>query len=255
MESFHVVIPARYDSRRFPGKPLANLCGKTMIQRVIERAQTSAAERVVVATDDQRIYDAVFDTTTAEVVMTSADHKCGSDRIAETVDRLNFDDNQIVVNIQGDEPLLPAPLINHVAGELMTGRPVKVATAAHPVESIDDWQDPNRVKCIIDGGGYAIYFSRTPVPWCDNCDEIPNNALQHIGIYAYRTSFLKHMTAMPQCALEASEKLEQLRILFNGERIAVYVTERYRGIGIDTPADVDEFTKLLVLRQNDAKFE
>lgn len=253
MESFHVVIPARYDSRRFPGKPLVDLSGKTMIQRVVERAQMSAAQRVVVATDDQRIYDVVAESTTAEVLMTSPDHKSGSDRIAETVEKLDFDDNQIVVNIQGDEPLLPPTLINDVAVELMTGKPVKVATAAHPLESMDDWRDPNRVKCIIDKDGYAIYFSRTPVPWCDNRGELPKNSLQHIGIYAYRTSFLKRMTAMPQCALEASEKLEQLRILFNGELIAVYVSERYRGIGIDTPADVDKFNQLINTRARELK--
>ena len=245
MESFYVVIPARYESRRFPGKPLANLCGKTMIQRVVERAQMSAAERVVVATDDQRIYDAVADSTTAEVMMTSTKHKSGSDRIAETVNALNFDENQIVVNIQGDEPLLPASLINNVATELMTERPVQVATAAHPLETVEDWRDPNRVKCVLDHDGCAIYFSRAPLPWQDNLSNVPKDALQHIGIYAYRASFLKQMTTMSQCALEATEKLEQLRILFNGERIAVYVTEYYRGIGIDTPADVKKFTQLL----------
>ena len=242
MTPFAAIIPARYASTRFPGKPLADLGGKPMVVRVCERARASGAQPVCVATDDERIARAVrehgFDAR-----MTRADHASGTDRIAEAALQLGLADEAIVVNVQGDEPLIAPQLIARVAAALQRNPQASVATACHPVHDATAFANPNVVKVVLDAAGRALYFSRAPIPhWRDRTAPaaLPDapRPLRHVGLYAYRAGFLRRFPALPPAPLEQCEALEQLRVLWHGERIAVHVAPHGPGPGVDTPEDL-----------------
>ena len=216
--SFKIVIPARYASSRLPGKPLLDIAGKPMIQHVYERAKESKASHVIIATDDDRI-EQVAAAFGADVCMTRIDHISGTDRLAEVAAKRAFADNDIIINVQGDEPCLPASLINQVADDLVQHPDADMATLFSQIDHEKHIFDPNAVKVIMDKLGYALYFSRAPIPWMrDHFDqqstlppELPH--YRHIGLYGYRASFLKHYAELESCVLEREESLEQLRAL------------------------------------------
>lgn len=238
----NIIIPARFGSTRLAGKPLADVAGKTLIQRVHDCARASGAERIVIATDDPRIGD-VAKSFGAEVVMTDAAHRSGTDRIAEVVARLGLADDAIVVNLQGDEPLMPPALIRQVAETLASHSDAAVATACHVIHSDDEFTNPNVVKVVTDARGYALYFSRAPIPWPrERMAGKPSGstrAWRHIGLYGYRAGFVRRFAEWPACPLEETEQLEQLRVLWHGERIAVCESAELPGAGVDTPEDLE----------------
>jgi 3-deoxy-manno-octulosonate cytidylyltransferase (CMP-KDO synthetase) len=242
-QDFIAVIPARFGSSRLPGKPLADIDGRPMIAWVYERAQQSGASDVLVATDDERIAAACREFGAA-VELTSANHESGTDRIAEVAERLEWADDQIVVNVQGDEPLLPPALISQVAVLLGQDPDAGVATLVTPVLSRDEWQDPNLARVIVDRNGRALYFSRAPIPWPRDGGTPP--ALRHIGLYAYRVDALKQIAATSPCELEQVERLEQLRALWLGMKIVVAEACEVPPRGVDTEADLDAVRELLV---------
>ena len=244
MTEFVVVIPARYASTRLPGKPLRKINGKTMIEHVYERGQESGASEVVIATDDNRIAGAA-EAFGATVCMTRADHQSGTERIAEVADLLDWDDSQIVVNLQGDEPSMPATLINQCASLLADGV-ADIATLASPFLNRDDYESSNCVKVIRDNNDHAIYFSRAMIPYARDDEQrqgAQDAALHHHGIYAYRCGILRTLVCAAPSALEVSERLEQLRALSLGMAIAVGVPPVRPGIGIDTEADLARAAK------------
>lgn len=248
---FTVVIPARYASTRFPGKPLADIGGKPMVVRVAERAVRSGASRIIVATDDTRIANAVNDHG-YQVLMTRSDHATGTDRLAEVAARLRLAANAIVVNVQGDEPLIAPALIRKVAENLAAHRAAAIATAACRIREARDLANPNVVKVVLDDGGYALYFSRAPIPWARDdfargIRKLPANlpALRHLGIYAYRCSFLRAYARLKPAAIERAEALEQLRALAHGYRISVAISSAAPHPGVDTPADLRKVKQLL----------
>jgi len=238
-----VIIPARYGSTRLPGKPVLEVArevtGKYIIQHVYERAaRASSVERVIVATDDRRVAEVVAGFG-GEVRMTSAEHRSGTDRIAEVAAEL---DAPIIVNVQGDEPEIHPDQVEQVIQLLVEDREAVMGTLAHPIESREEWLDPNVVKVVLDADGCALYFSRSPIPYLRDYDgpleAAPARPLHHLGIYSYRRDFLLLYAALPHSPLEEAEKLEQLRALGAGYRIKVGITDR-RSIGIDTPADLE----------------
>ncbi len=259
---FIVVIPARYASTRLPGKPLADICGKPMIVRVAERAQASGAESVIIATDSEAVAQAAR-AHGLDTVMTRADHVSGTDRIAEVSARLAFDPSAIVVNVQGDEPMVAPELIRAAARLLADDEGASVATACHPIHDVAEFLNPNAVKVVLDGTGGALYFSRAPIPWprdafnTEALKRVFANALagapakswrklpadlpcyRHIGIYAYRAAFLAQYSRLKPAPLEQFEALEQLRVLWHGYRIAVALREDAPEPGVDTPADLE----------------
>ncbi len=242
--SFTVLIPARYASTRLPGKPLADIAGKPMVVRVAERAQASGATRVVVATDDVRVRDAVIAHGVA-ACMTRGDHATGTDRLAEAAQQLGLADDEIVVNVQGDEPLLDGGLIRSMAALLEARRDAAVATACHPIDDAAEAFNPNVVKVVLDAAGYALYFSRATIPWARDAFHENSKALppdlplyRHYGLYAYRVSFLRAFPSLSPAPIERFEALEQLRALWHGYRIAVEITHGTPAPGIDTPADL-----------------
>jgi 3-deoxy-manno-octulosonate cytidylyltransferase (CMP-KDO synthetase) len=239
--SFHVIIPARYASSRFPGKPLADIAGRPMVVRVCERAAQSGAASVHVATDDERIAAAV---TAAghSCVMTRADHPSGTDRIAEAASRLKLENQDIVVNVQGDEPLIPPGLIAEVAQLLERLKDASVSTACHAIHDEQSLASPNVVKLVMDAQGYALYFSRSRIPYPR---EQAGVCYRHAGIYGYRVDFLTRYAALAASPLEKAEALEQLRVLWHGYRIAVAVSETDIPPGVDTPQDLDAVRKML----------
>lgn len=248
--SFTVVIPARYQSQRLPGKPLIDLAGKPIIQWVYEQAIQSSASHVVVATDDQRIAERVGDFG-GEACITRANHPSGTDRIQEVCQQLALSDDQVVVNVQGDEPLIPPALIDQVA-EGLTGADADMATLCEPIDSMADVTDPNIVKVVIDGRGRAMYFSRAPIPWArDEFSHEPavmpdrNNFYRHVGIYAYRVSLLNEFVTWPPVDIETTEKLEQLRALWHGAVIHVGIAASSIPPGIDTEEDLKRTLSLL----------
>jgi len=238
---FQVLIPARYASTRFPGKPLADLNGKPMVVHVCERARRSGATAVHVATDDARIADAVRAHGHA-VVMTRADHASGTDRLAEAAKLLKLAENQIVVNVQGDEPLIAPKLISRVARALAAKKAASVSTACHAIHDAAALASPNVVKVVIDRDGYALYFSRSPIPYAR---EPGATCYRHAGIYAYRASFLKKYARLKAAPLERAEALEQLRALWHGYRIAVAVSDAEIPPGVDTPADLEAVRRMI----------
>ncbi|MGR9072024.1 MAG: 3-deoxy-manno-octulosonate cytidylyltransferase [Gammaproteobacteria bacterium] len=242
---FKVVIPARYASSRLPGKPLLPIAGKPMIVHVCERAAEAAADEVVVATDDGRIYDAVS-ALGIPVVMTREDHRSGTERIAETAQLCGWPENEIIVNLQGDEPLIPPAYIREAALALGGQNKAGIATLATPIENAEEIFNPNAVKVVLDKDGYALYFSRAPIPWdrdgFDGREDKPEIGsrcyLRHIGIYAYTVGFLNRYISWKSSVLEAVEKLEQLRILWQGEAVAVATVSRIPEAGVDTLEDL-----------------
>ncbi len=246
---FTVLIPARFASTRLPGKPLADIAGKPMVVRVAERARASGAARVVVATDDARVMEAAL-AHGVEALMTSAGHPTGTDRLAEAAARLSLSPEAIVVNVQGDEPLLDASLIRRMA-ELLASHPdAAIATACHPIDDVGEAFNPNVVKVVCDARGFALYFSRATIPWArdafaDSHGRMPPNRLppgfpiyRHYGLYAYRNAFLARYPSLAPAPIERFEALEQLRALWHGYRIVVEVTTGTPAPGVDTPADL-----------------
>jgi 3-deoxy-manno-octulosonate cytidylyltransferase (CMP-KDO synthetase) len=247
--TFHVVIPARYASTRLPGKPLLDIGGRSMIQRVVEQASASAAAEVLVATDDERIAGAVRDPrgrSSRIALLTDPSLPSGTDRVAAVARERGWDDATIVVNVQGDEPFVPPALIDQAAALLERDPGASIATLAAPVESLQEFLDPNVVKVVVADDGSALYFSRAPIPWSRDGAEggLANQsrfdgALRHVGIYAYRVGALKRITAMSPSTLELCERLEQLRALQAGLRIVVAVGAVPTGPGVDTEHDLD----------------
>jgi 3-deoxy-manno-octulosonate cytidylyltransferase (CMP-KDO synthetase) len=239
MTGFVVVIPSRYASTRLPGKPLRDIEGKTMLQHVYERGMESAATDVVIATDDDRICR-VAEAFGARVCMTSDQHRSGSERIAEVCDVMDWEDDRIVVNLQGDEPTMPATLINQCAA-LLQDSSSDIATLASPIRSIEDLNNPNVVKVIVDDGGEAIYFSRAAIPFVRSKEQeiaALDIALHHHGIYAYRCGVLRRLIAAEPSQLEIVEQLEQLRALSLGMSIRVGIPGERPGAGVDTEEDL-----------------
>jgi 3-deoxy-manno-octulosonate cytidylyltransferase (CMP-KDO synthetase) len=248
--SFYVVIPARYASTRLPGKPLLDIAGKPMVVHVADKAKQSGASKIVVATDDARI-EAVVQGYGYSAVLTRQDHVSGTDRIAEVAIREAWSDDAIVVNVQGDEPLIDPALIVEVAETLANNKEAVMATACHALHSKADFLNPNIVKVVLDKNGNALYFSRAPIPYprdafATNAD-VPKDMpiYRHIGLYAYRTKFLKQYAQIPAAAIEQFESLEQLRVLYQGYKIAVAISERAPAAGVDTEADLAYVRSLL----------
>jgi 3-deoxy-manno-octulosonate cytidylyltransferase (CMP-KDO synthetase) len=239
--SFHVLIPARYASSRFPGKPLADIAGRPMVVRVCERAVQSGAASVHVATDDERIAAAVR-AAGHRFVLTRPDHPSGTDRIAEAASALKLGDGDIVVNVQGDEPLISPKLVAEVAGLLDQLNDASVSTACHAIHDEQSLTSPNVVKVVIDARGYALYFSRSRIPYPREAGGV---CYRHAGIYGYRVGFLKRYAALAPSPLEKAEALEQLRVLWHGYRIAVAVSETEIPPGVDTPQDLEAVRRML----------
>ncbi|WP_139751171.1 3-deoxy-manno-octulosonate cytidylyltransferase [Aeromonas media] len=246
--SFVVVIPARYASTRLPGKPLADIHGKPMVQHVVEKALQSGADRVIVATDDERVQQAL-QTTGVEVCMTSVDHQSGTERLAEVCRHYGFAADTIVVNVQGDEPLIPPAIIRQVADNLAAAT-APMATLSVPIQDAEDAFNPNAVKVVTDKDGYALYFSRASIPWdrdrfAKSREQIGSHYQRHIGIYAYRAGFIQRYVDWAPSALEQVEALEQLRVLWYGEKIHVAQALEAPPVGVDTQQDLDKVRALL----------
>jgi 3-deoxy-manno-octulosonate cytidylyltransferase (CMP-KDO synthetase) len=240
--SFTVLIPARLQSTRLPRKPLADIAGRPMVVRVAERARASRATRVVVAADAPEILEACA-AHGVQAIATRADHLSGSDRLAEAAAVLGLAGDDIVVNVQGDEPLIEPALIDACAAALAQRSDCVMSTVAHPIDAPDDFANPNIVKVVADRHGTALYFSRATIPfWRDGrTDRLPPQQapLRHLGLYAYRAHFLQRFPTLEVSPLEQVESLEQLRVLWHGERIALHVTDLRPGPGVDTPADLE----------------
>ncbi|WP_410678344.1 3-deoxy-manno-octulosonate cytidylyltransferase [Avibacterium paragallinarum] len=256
MTAFSVIIPARFASSRLPGKPLAEIAGKPMIAHVWQRAKQSGANRVVVATDNNAVADAVC-SFGGEVCMTSASHNSGTERLAEVVEKLALPDDEIVVNIQGDEPLIPPVIVQQVADNLANNG-VKMATLAVPLNDAEELFNPNVVKVVADKTGSVLYFSRAAIPW--NRDQFAGLSdaqktqltlqtpyLRHIGIYAYRAGFIKQYIQWQPTALENIESLEQLRVLWYGEKIHIDIAKEIPAVGVDTPEDLEKVRSIFAI--------
>jgi 3-deoxy-manno-octulosonate cytidylyltransferase (CMP-KDO synthetase) len=256
---FTVLIPARMASSRLPNKPLADIAGLPMVVRVAQRAGLSQAHTVVVAADDERIVQAC-QAHGISALLTRQDHLSGSDRLAQACHMLGLPDEAVVVNVQGDEPLIEPALINQVAQLLMARPEASMSTAAHAITELADFVNPNVVKVVTDAQQMALYFSRAPIPWWRDgqstdvvagqnkpfLDRLPSPfPLRHVGIYAYRAGFLAEFPHLPPAPMEQLESLEQLRALWHGHRIAVHTTELAPGPGVDTPDDLERVRLLL----------
>lgn len=244
--TFTVLIPARLASSRLPDKPLADIAGVPMVVRVAQQARRSGAQRVVVAGDSFEIV-AACQAHGIEAVLTRTEHPSGSDRLAEACDLLGLPDDSLVVNVQGDEPLMDPELVTDVAHLLIRRPQAAMSTAAHTIDSLTDFHNPNVVKVVLDAQHMALYFSRAPIAYPrDTPDQLPNPApLRHIGIYGYRVSFLRLFPKLAPAPLERTESLEQLRALWHGHRIAVHITAHAPGPGVDTPDDLERVRRLL----------
>lgn len=250
--SFVVVIPARYASTRLPGKPLADIHGKPMAQHVVEKALQSGADRVIVATDDERVQQALAPFAAAagfEVCMTSPDHQSGTERLAEVCRHYGFAADTIIVNVQGDEPLIPPVIIRQVADNLAAAS-APMATLSVPIRDAEEAFNPNAVKVVTDREGYALYFSRASIPWdrdrfAQSREQIGDHYQRHIGIYAYRAGFIQRYVDWAPSVLEQVEALEQLRVLWYGEKIHVAQALQAPPVGVDTQADLDKVRALL----------
>ncbi|TCO75730.1 3-deoxy-manno-octulosonate cytidylyltransferase [Chromatocurvus halotolerans] len=250
--SFTVIIPARYASTRLPGKPLLDIAGKPMLKRVWEQSLRSEADEVIIATDDQRIAEAARGWG-AQVCMTASEHASGTDRLQEVVQSRGLADSAVVVNVQGDEPLVPPAVINQVAANLADTPEAGMATLSEPLTDVASLLDSNAVKVVSDVRGFARYFSRAPIPYPRGLDLKNPDALQrypvghwqrHIGLYAYRAGFLRRFVAWPQAPAELLEQLEQLRALHHGEIVHVAPARERVPAGVDTPADLDAVRRL-----------
>ncbi|MDO9423333.1 MAG: 3-deoxy-manno-octulosonate cytidylyltransferase [Methylobacter sp.] len=251
---FKVVIPARYGSTRLPGKPLLNIAGKPMIAHVCERAQEADADEVIVATDDARIFQTVSDLG-FKAVMTRADHQSGTERIAEVVRLCGWADDEIIVNLQGDEPLIPPTYIRDVAAALAGQQQAGIATLAAKITDSEEIFNPNAVKVVLNKAGYALYFSRAPIPWERDAFTLTGGKpsgkspyLRHIGLYAYTVGFLNRYCLWDASMLESVESLEQLRILWHGEAVRVKIVDRTPAAGIDTQEDLLRVEQALLLK-------
>jgi len=251
MPNYKIVIPARYASSRLPGKPLLELNGKPMIQHTYERALETGVKEIVIATDDPRIFQAA-ESFGADVVMTSPDHENGTERIAEVAEIKGWDKDDVLVNLQGDEPLVPKALIEQTAQGLLQHPDAGMSSICTAIDNAEDAFDPNVVKVVLDCQGFAMYFSRAPIPWDrdlykDGQDKITDimPAYRHIGMYGYRVSFLQEYTRMQQCPIEQAECLEQLRALWYGVKIHMGITDQPPGHGVDTPDDIKRVEELL----------
>ena len=248
--SFCVLIPARMASSRLPDKPLADIAGLPMVVRVAQRAKLSGATRVVVAADDARIV-AACQAHGIEAVLTRTDHPSGSDRLAEACDLLGLQDTDVVVNVQGDEPLIDPNSIDAAAQLLQARNDCSMSTLAHAIDSVEDFANPNVVKVVLDAHNTALYFSRAPIAWwrdgfTQGINALPTPApLRHVGLYGYRVGFLREFPKLAQAPIEVTESLEQLRAMWHGHRIAVHVTDHSPGPGVDTPEDLARVRSLL----------
>ncbi len=252
--SFIIVIPARFDSQRLPGKAMLEVAGKPLVQHVFEMSIKTNAAQVIIATDDNRIANAATKFG-ADVCMTSNTHRSGTERIAEVILRRSIDDQAIVVNVQGDEPLLPEVLVNQVADDLAQFSDASVSTLCTPIVEQEDIFNPNVCKLVKDINGYALYFSRAPIPWdrqlfaFDDAHKLEQikagTYFRHVGLYAYRAGFVNDYAHWPTSSLETVESLEQLRVLYNGYRIHVSETDRDPGVGVDTQDDLEKVRRLL----------
>ncbi|GAA0488078.1 MULTISPECIES: 3-deoxy-manno-octulosonate cytidylyltransferase [Tatumella] len=246
--SFVVIIPARFASTRLPGKPLMDINGLPMVVRVLQQAAASGASRVIVATDHSEVAAAVT-AAGGEVCMTREDHHSGTERLAEVIEKYNFPDDTIIVNVQGDEPLIPPAIIRQVAGNLANATS-GMATLAVPITDAEEAFNPNAVKVVTDHQGYALYFSRATIPWdrqryAESREQAGDTLLRHIGIYAYRAGFIRRYIRWEPCALEQTELLEQLRVLWYGEKIHVDVALETPSVGVDTLADLQRVRDIL----------
>ncbi|GKW22812.1 3-deoxy-manno-octulosonate cytidylyltransferase [Pectobacterium carotovorum subsp. carotovorum] len=247
--TFTVIIPARFASSRLPGKPLADINGKPMVVHVMERALESGAQRVIVATDHPDVEAAVRQAG-GEVCLTRADHNSGTERLAEVIEQYGFTDEDIIVNVQGDEPLIPSVIIRQVAENLAASK-AGMATLAVPIETSEEAFNPNAVKVVTDAEGYALYFSRATIPWdrerfAQSKEAIGDHFLRHIGIYAYRAGFVRRYVTWAPSQLEQIELLEQLRVLWYGEKIHVAVAKAVPSVGVDTPEDLARVRQIMV---------
>ncbi|MSP27533.1 MAG: 3-deoxy-manno-octulosonate cytidylyltransferase [Methylococcales bacterium] len=244
--TFKVVIPARYASTRLHGKPLLNIAGKPMIAHVCERASAAGAEEMVVATDDRRIFDTVSELG-IKAVMTSPDHQSGTARIAEVAGICGWSDNDIIVNLQGDEPLIPPAYIRAVAFALAGQSQAGIATLAAKILDSEEIFNPNAVKVVLDKNNYALYFSRASIPHCRDADVRGSTTyLRHIGMYAYTVAFLNRYCSWQASPLEAIESLEQLRILWHGDKVLVKVVDKTPAAGVDTHEDLLRVERVLL---------
>ena len=249
---FVVVIPARYGSTRLPRKPLLDVAGKPLIQHVYERGLASNAREVIIATDDERIKE-VAESFGAKVCMTSAEHQSGTDRIAEVVSLQGYKPEQIIVNLQGDEPLIPLSLLHQVAENLHQHPLASISTLCEPIESMGELFNSNVVKVVSDAKGYAMYFSRAPIPWERDGEMawskegalMQRPHFRHIGLYAYRAAFLAEYTSLSACDLEDAEALEQLRAMWHGYKIHIETAVEQSVIGVDTKEDLAKVRSLL----------
>ncbi len=249
--SFRIVIPSRYASSRLPGKPLADICGKPMIVRVLERVQDSGAMETWVATDHEDIRSAV-EAAGGHVQMTRPDHSSGTDRLAEVAALRGWEDSDIVVNVQGDEPLIDPALVASVAETLAQDAEAVMATAAHPIDDCEEAFNSNVVKVVCNAANRAMYFSRAPIPWPRDAwnqsrNIFPQNLqmLRHVGLYAYRVGFLKQFASLSPSPLEDAEALEQLRALWHGFAIAVKTLGYVPAAGVDTPEDLERVRRII----------
>ncbi|ATW29164.1 3-deoxy-manno-octulosonate cytidylyltransferase [Candidatus Williamhamiltonella defendens] len=244
--SFVIVIPARYGSTRFPGKPLIDIQGKPMVLHVMERAREAGADRVIVATDHIEILQ-LIKSAGGEACFTSSEHSSGTERLAEVIEKYRFSDTDIIVNVQGDEPMIPPIIIDQVAKNL-ANTCLGMATLAAPITNKVDLMNPNVVKVVVNALGHALYFSRAPIPWKRDglmTEEKNRTALRHIGIYAYRVDFVRRYINWGKSPLEEIEKLEQLRVLWHGEKIHVDIVKKIPPQGIDSPEDLEKIRKIL----------
>ncbi|MBU9847189.1 3-deoxy-manno-octulosonate cytidylyltransferase [Rahnella ecdela] len=246
--SFIAIIPARFGSSRLPGKPLADINGKPMVVHVMERALESGAKRVIVATDHPDVAKAV-EAAGGEVCLTRPDHESGTERLAEVIELCQFADDEIIVNVQGDEPLIPPVIIRQVADNLAKSE-AGMATLAVPIETAEEAFNPNAVKVVRDARGYALYFSRATIPWererfAVSKETVGDTFLRHIGIYAYRAGFIRQYVKWEPSQLEHIELLEQLRVLWYGEKIHVDVAKAIPSVGVDTAEDLERVRAIL----------
>jgi 3-deoxy-manno-octulosonate cytidylyltransferase (CMP-KDO synthetase) len=233
---FNIIIPARYASTRLPGKSLLDIKGKPLIQHVFETASNTQAKNIYIATDNDEIASTA-ESFGAKVVMTSENHQSGTDRIAEVVKKLDITDDEIIVNLQGDEYGLPVSLVEQVAFNLFNHPDKQLATLCEPITTMENYTNPNVVKVVFDKNNTALYFSRSTIP-ADRSGGLPVEAYRHIGLYAYRAGYLQTFTQLPPCHLEEVEALEQLRVLYNGGKIHVEIAVDETGLGIDTAEDL-----------------